>query len=519
MDAALAFAEQAVEIGKRTANADLQAFAADQPRQHQDRLRRDGRWLQPHGGGVDRGGQRRALADRGGRRLLLDDLRLSRPDRLRTGQRVDRGDREVLRAPVGRRLPRGLSRPSGGDQGDERRLGEAPRRNSGPATSELAAYNAVPPMADGLYAMADIRRLRGDLEGAEAALREAHGFGRTPQPALALIRLAEGKVKAASAGDQRRGQRAEHRPVGAGATPAGPGRDRDRRPRPRAGPRGGRGARAAGRDLPVAGAGGGRHQTLGRVLLAEGEAAGGRGELRTADQGPGAIVANPYEIARTRALLASALRALDDDDAAELELRAARDEFERLGRRSTWRPPRLRSSAAAERAGAAAQVRMTFMFTDIVGSTNLAEAMGDQAWERRPAVARRHASAAHRQGRRRSRQPDRRRVLRRVRLGAPGDRLRTGHPGGPRRASPDRGVRAGRPDRPAHGRGQPARGRLQRRRRPPRVPGRGTRRRRRDRGDARDARPRSATSPRRTPRGDRQGRVSAPVRVASVSWA
>ena len=25
---------------------------------------------------------------------------------------------------------------------------------------------------------------------------------------------------------------------------------------------------------------------------------------------------------------------------------------------------------------------MTFMFTDIVGSTNLAEALGDQAWER-----------------------------------------------------------------------------------------------------------------------------------------
>jgi tetratricopeptide (TPR) repeat protein len=49
----------------------------------------------------------------------------------------------------------------------------------------------------GFYAIGDVRRLKGDFEGAEVALREAHARGRSPQPALALVRLAEGKVKAA----------------------------------------------------------------------------------------------------------------------------------------------------------------------------------------------------------------------------------------------------------------------------------------------------------------------------------
>ncbi|MEA2548099.1 MAG: hypothetical protein QOE42_697, partial [Chloroflexota bacterium] len=67
------------------------------------------------------------------------------------------------------------------------------------ATVELGAFNATPPQADGFYAIGDIRRLRGEFEGAEVALREAHARGRSPQPALALVRLAEGKTRAAVA--------------------------------------------------------------------------------------------------------------------------------------------------------------------------------------------------------------------------------------------------------------------------------------------------------------------------------
>src|SRR5206468_11378949 len=46
------------------------------------------------------------------------------------------------------------------------------------STQELAAYNAVPPMADGFYAIGEIRLRMGDLSGAEEALRQAHALGR-----------------------------------------------------------------------------------------------------------------------------------------------------------------------------------------------------------------------------------------------------------------------------------------------------------------------------------------------------
>ena len=65
------------------------------------------------------------------------------------------------------------------------------------ATRELAAYNAGPPMADGFYALGEIKLRMGDLVEAEEALRHAHALGRDPQPALALLRLAEGKPAAA----------------------------------------------------------------------------------------------------------------------------------------------------------------------------------------------------------------------------------------------------------------------------------------------------------------------------------
>ena len=50
------------------------------------------------------------------------------------------------------------------------------------ATSELSKFNVAPPRAEGLYAIGDVRRLMGDLEGAEVALREAHQYGKPPNP-------------------------------------------------------------------------------------------------------------------------------------------------------------------------------------------------------------------------------------------------------------------------------------------------------------------------------------------------
>ena len=177
------------------------------------------------------------------------------------------------------------------------------------ATAELEGYNATPPQADGFYAIGDIRRLRGDLEGAEAALREAHARGRSPQPALALIRLAEGKVKAAAAAinaavaEETFDQWARARLLPAQVEIAIAAGDLAR-------------ARAAVDELagivvgyPSPALEAGRKVALGRVLVAEGDAAGAARELRAAIKGWREVGA-PYELARARAILSRALRAV-----------------------------------------------------------------------------------------------------------------------------------------------------------------------------------------------------------------
>jgi class 3 adenylate cyclase len=248
------------------------------------------------------------------------------------------------------------------------------------ATSELAAYNAIPPMADGFYAIGEIRLHVGDLQGAEEALRQAHALGRTPQPALALIRLAQGNVPAAVAGissalqEETWDQLARTRllptqvviAVAIGDAPS---------------------AREAAEELSGLAETftspallGVKHEAWSRVFLAEGDAAMAVREVRTAIR-LWREVGAPYEVARGQTLLASALRAMNDDDAADLELQTARDEFVRLGAKLDAKAADDALQAAADRRSAPRQTRKTFMFTDIVGSTSLAEALGNESWE------------------------------------------------------------------------------------------------------------------------------------------
>ena len=249
------------------------------------------------------------------------------------------------------------------------------------ATIELGAYNATPPQADGFYAIGDIRRLKGDFAGAEEALREAHARGRSPQPALALVRLAEGKIKAAAAAisaavaEETTDRWARARLLPAQVEIAIVAGDVER-------------ARTAVDELaeivvgyPSPALEAGRRVALGRVLLAEGDAAGAAHELRAAIKGWREVGA-PYEVARARAVLSRALRAGEDADDADLEVRAALAEFRRLGARVDAEAAERDLNDADQRGGAPVSARKTFMFTDIVGSTNLAEALGDRAWER-----------------------------------------------------------------------------------------------------------------------------------------
>jgi len=247
------------------------------------------------------------------------------------------------------------------------------------ATQELARYRAVPPLADGLYAIAEIRLRMGQLDAAEELLRQANEKGHSPQPALALIRLARGDARAASSSIDT--AVAETLDVWA---------------RTRLLPAQVEIALAAGRlptaqaaaeelarilathDSPAARAK--AADAAGRVQLAEGHPAEAIRELRGAIVGWREVGA-PYEIARDRLLLATALQATKDDDAADLELSTARSEFERLGAPLDLVAVEAAIQAVAERRAAPSQARKTFVFTDIVGSTSLAELLGDEAWE------------------------------------------------------------------------------------------------------------------------------------------
>ncbi|HET9948451.1 MAG TPA: LuxR C-terminal-related transcriptional regulator [Longimicrobiales bacterium] len=183
-----------------------------------------------------------------------------------------------------------------------------------------------------LYQQAELHRVRGELAEAEEAYRRASEAGRQPQPGLALLRLAQGNVRAAKAAvdalcNETRAPAARARMLPACVEVFLEAGDAAA-------------ARAAAEELAAlagrfrapllrAAAAGAR----GAVLLAEGapgEALGALGEALGLWEELGA----PYEGARTRVRVARARHALGDEDGATLEIAAARSAFERLGART-----------------------------------------------------------------------------------------------------------------------------------------------------------------------------------------
>jgi ATP/maltotriose-dependent transcriptional regulator MalT len=180
-----------------------------------------------------------------------------------------------------------------------------------------------------LYRQAELHRLQGDLDAAEDAYREASHLGWEPQPGLAQLRLAQGRRDAAVAAIRRVAAEAKEPLKRAGMLPAYveimlAAGDVDE-------------ARAACRELEEIASG---YESAmlaalvaharGAVALAESDAAGALPSLRHALTSWRELEA-PYEAARARVLIGLACRALGDDDAAELELDAARSVFVELG--------------------------------------------------------------------------------------------------------------------------------------------------------------------------------------------
>jgi DNA-binding CsgD family transcriptional regulator len=185
-------------------------------------------------------------------------------------------------------------------------------------------------VAEGHYEIGEIRRLRGDLGGAEESFRRAHELGRDPQPGLALVRLAQGNIHVAA--------------TSISIALATGGEDRLARARLWAAQV--EIALAAG-DVAVAqkasddladtariyessGLEAAARQARGAVLLAAGRPLEAGGVLRSACRLWQELAAL-HSAATTRVLLAQAYRALGDEDAAQLELDAACAVFGRLG--------------------------------------------------------------------------------------------------------------------------------------------------------------------------------------------
>jgi class 3 adenylate cyclase len=231
--------------------------------------------------------------------------------------------------------------------------------------------------AMGHYEIGEIRRRLGDFATAEEAYARANELGHDPQPGLALLRLAEGKLDAAVAGITRTLEEAEEPLLRLRRLPAQVE------------------IAVAARDLKTARSGaaeleklvdsykiGGQrapafdaavHIAAGRIALAEGDTEEAVLRLRQArDQWR--EVGAPFETGQARLLLGLAFRRHGDEHAAIAELDAAQSTFERIG-------AKIDAERVAELLGRQ-QTRRTFLFTDIVGSTRLLETLGNDKWRK-----------------------------------------------------------------------------------------------------------------------------------------
>ena len=179
------------------------------------------------------------------------------------------------------------------------------------------------------YRLAELQRLRGEFSEAEESYARAHQLGRDPQPGLALLRLAQRRIDAAAAAIRGAVDQVQREPrrshllaayveivLASGDVQA---------------------ARAMvdelSRTTALIGAPLLRAiatHAVGIVLLAEGNPSASLAALRDSCALWRDLEA-PYESARVRVAMASALRALGDADGASMESRTARDLFRQLG--------------------------------------------------------------------------------------------------------------------------------------------------------------------------------------------
>jgi class 3 adenylate cyclase len=244
------------------------------------------------------------------------------------------------------------------------------------ACEELGAFDAWTTAA-GFYEIGEIRRRRGDFAPAEEAYRKAKEWGRDPQPGLALLRFAQGKIEAASAAIKRSlaavddpiarlSRLPAHVEIALGAGDLKAAREAADELESLADRFRVESARLPALEATVC-------LAWGKIRLAENDFAGAAALLERAIE-TWRTVGAPFEVAEAQLLLGLALRRLGDEEGARDELTAAKATFERLG-------AVLALQRATELLGET-DARRTFMFTDIVDSSRYVELLGPEKWEK-----------------------------------------------------------------------------------------------------------------------------------------
>jgi class 3 adenylate cyclase len=225
----------------------------------------------------------------------------------------------------------------------------------------------------GYSELVEIRVRRGDLDGAEEALAEAVASGDDGQPGRGRLLLAQGDARGAARSLSRsledpaflaRERRVFLLPVHVAACLA----VGDEQAAAESLAELEELARMLGTSGPAAAAAVAR----GQVALHRGDTDLAVAALREGVRGWSELEA-PYEAAQARVLLARALSADGDDAGARLERKAAARLVDEFGVAVDLDVGPARPEGA--------RTTRTFLFSDIVDSTRLSEAMGDATWE------------------------------------------------------------------------------------------------------------------------------------------
>ena len=257
------------------------------------------------------------------------------------------------------------------------------------ACSELERFHITDYLGAAHYEIGEVRRRMGDLAAAEESFERAYENGHDAQPGLSLLMLDRGELEEAT-------QSIEGAVIARSVD--------DRHPVARGPSR----ARLLPTQIEIALANGDKDLALSatddleeiaqafesQVWIAA--VAASRGALLLHDEDYERAVETlgrawriwqktdlPYEMARTRVLLGEARLGGGNEAGAQLEFKAALSAFENLGATTDSRRVRALLGEETPDPGKTAESRVTrtFMFTDIVTSTDLIGLIGDASWQ------------------------------------------------------------------------------------------------------------------------------------------